>query len=583
MSMIQIENLSFQYKAGKKPALENINLKIKKGDFVGIIGESGAGKSTLAYAINGIIPHHYKGDYYGSVKVKGFDTFELESSELALHVGSVFQDVDSQMVASVVEDELLFGLENFGVSKEEIEDRIQETLEMVGITDLRNRRINSLSGGQKQKVAIAAIIALRPDILVLDEPTGELDPKASVQIFRLLKQLNEEHGMTIVIIEQKIMLLCEYVNRLLVMNRGKLIYDDQVMEVLKYSDQLGELGINCPRVVTLCNELTKNGANDGTICVSTKDTAALIKKNLPKEYSEEILKSILAPKIKPIEVLSTINKEPETVISFEKVFFAYDKKATLRDISFSIKQGEFVAIVGTNGAGKSTMSRMVNGLLKPMEGCVTVKGMDTRKTKTSVLAKHVGFLFQNPDRQICQNTVKEEILFGLNCIYKDEALIQERLEKVLKLFELDEKKDPFSLSRGERQRVALASLIALEPEILILDEPTTGLDYRECMDIMAEIKKLNQKGITVVMVCHDMEVVLDFADRVLVIHEGEVRADNDTRTIFSNNEVLLEASLLPPQIAGVSMELGSQWKNIFETRQMVKAVMSIRQAKGEKA
>ena len=576
--MIQIENLSFQYKAGKKAALENINLTIHKGDFVGVIGESGAGKSTLAYAINGIIPHHYKGDYYGSVKVKGLDTFELEPSELALHVGSVFQDVDSQMVATVVEDELLFGLENFGVSKDEIENRIQETLEMIGISDLRHRKINSLSGGQKQKVAIAAIIALRPDILVLDEPTGELDPKASVQIFRLLKKLNEEQGMTIVMIEQKIMLLCEYVNRLLVMNHGKLVYDDQVMEVLQYSEQLGELGINCPRVVTLCNELTKSGVNDGTICVSTKDTANLIKEFLPENYSRSDLGII-----ENIEEATGSNMDSETVISFENVCFAYDKKPTLRNLNFSIKQGEFVAIVGTNGAGKSTMSRMVNGLLKPMEGSVTVKGMDTRKTKTSVLAKCVGFLFQNPDRQICQNTVREEILFGLKCIYKDEELIAKRLEKVLELFDLDEKKDPFSLSRGERQRVALASLIALEPEILILDEPTTGLDYRECMDIMAEIKKLNQKGITVVMVCHDMEVVLDFADRVMVMHEGQMRADNRTKTIFSDNEVLQEASLLPPQIAGVSLELGSGWNHIFDTSQMVKAVLSVRQSKGGKA
>lgn len=278
--MITIDKLSFQYAGSDRPALKDISIHIPKGDFVGIIGESGAGKSTLAYALSGIVPHHFKGDYYGSVKIKDMDTFDVEPGELALHVGSVFQDVDAQMVSSLVENELLFGLENFGVPKEEIETRITETLEEIGISHLRDRQISSLSGGQKQKVAIAAMVAIRPDILVLDEPTGELDPRSSRQIFEMLRRLNEKYGMTIVVIEQKIMLLSEFVKRMVVMSKGEILYDDKVEEILKHSESLQQIGINCPRVVSLCNALAEDGLSSGELHADIAGTADLIRRIL---------------------------------------------------------------------------------------------------------------------------------------------------------------------------------------------------------------------------------------------------------------------------------------------------------------
>lgn len=261
--MIRIRDLSFKYQGGGGFALQNVGLDIAKGDFVGVIGASGAGKSTLIYAIGGVVPHHYTGDFYGSVCVKGQDTVETRPDELALTVGSVFQDIESQLTAMTVEDEVIFGLENYGTPRELVAQRLVQALEMTGIENLRHRALDTLSGGQKQKVAIAAILALQPEILVLDEPTGELDPRSSRQIFELLRKLNRDYGTTIVVVEQKIMLLCEFAGRLVVMEKGGVAYDGGVREVLAHSEALRRMGINVPRVVSLAEELRNRGLYGG--------------------------------------------------------------------------------------------------------------------------------------------------------------------------------------------------------------------------------------------------------------------------------------------------------------------------------
>lgn len=282
--MIEIKELTFKYSGSKKNALENVSLTIEKGDFVGLIGESGAGKTTLCSCINGLIPHHYTGDFYGSVKIQGTDTFDIEPGKLALKVGSVFQDVDSQLVSFFVEDEILFGLENFGIPKEQIEQRITAALEALEIQELRHREISTLSGGQKQKVAIAAILALEPDILVLDEPTGELDPASSVQIFKLLQKLNKEKGIIIVVAEQKIMLLCEYVKKLIVLEKGTLIHYGEIRSTLTHQKEMEEAGINCPRVLTLTSRMAEEGlvpdsyTKEDRICLNAEECADFIRK-----------------------------------------------------------------------------------------------------------------------------------------------------------------------------------------------------------------------------------------------------------------------------------------------------------------
>ena len=282
--MINIEQLSFKYTDAKKNALDNISIHIEKGDFVGLIGESGAGKTTLCNCINGLIPHHYTGDFYGSVKIEGQDTFDVEPGKLALKVGSVFQDIESQLVSYFVEDEILFGLENFGVPADQIEQRITSALNALGIGELRHREVSSLSGGQKQKVVIAAILALEPDVLVLDEPTGELDPASSVQIFELLKKLNEEKGITIVVAEQKIMLLCEFVKKLIVLEKGTCVHYGEIRSTLTHQKEMEEAGINCPRVLTLTGRMVEEGLTpkgmkqEDRICLNAQEAADFVKK-----------------------------------------------------------------------------------------------------------------------------------------------------------------------------------------------------------------------------------------------------------------------------------------------------------------
>lgn len=275
--MIRISGLSFKYRGGSEEALKNIDMTVCRGDFLGIIGSSGAGKTTLLHAINGIIPHHFNGDYFGSVKVNGLDTIDNKPEELSKTVGSVRQDFESQMVSSVVEDEILFGLENFSVPRNEIEKRITDALDKTGIKNLRERNIATLSGGQKQKVAISAIIALMPDILVLDEPTGELDPQSSRQIFELLRELNEKHGITIVIVEQKIMLLCEFARKLAVMESGRITVNGAVHDVLRRSREMEDAGINCPRIVTLAGRLKEAKLYSGPIPVNIDEAEKMVR------------------------------------------------------------------------------------------------------------------------------------------------------------------------------------------------------------------------------------------------------------------------------------------------------------------
>ena len=279
--MIQIEDLTFTYQDEKKPALADINLSVRDGDFLGIIGPAGAGKTTLARAISGIVPHHYKGDYYGSVRVNGLDTVDSPLIDISRLVGMVFQDVDSQIISPMVEDEVLYGLENFGVPREEIPRRMDSALSRVGILDLKDRSIGSLSGGQRQKVAIASIIALQPQILVLDEPTGELDPQSSRLIFSLLKELNEEQGITVVLIEQKIMLLCEFARRLVVLSEGRIVQQGDTRDVLAHAEELENIGVNCPRVTTLSRLLTVKTGQAQPVCVTLDEAEAMVRRMLP--------------------------------------------------------------------------------------------------------------------------------------------------------------------------------------------------------------------------------------------------------------------------------------------------------------
>ncbi|WP_368131400.1 ABC transporter ATP-binding protein [Collinsella aerofaciens] len=561
-TIVNVDDVSFSYGTQTEQALSHISLSVNKGDFIGIIGPSGAGKSTLAACLSGAVPHHYTGTFFGSVMVDGHDTCEVSLTDVSQIVGSVLQDIDTQMVASVVEDEMLFGLENFAVPHDQIEQRVSETLETVGISDLRDREIATLSGGQKQKVAIAAILAMRPRVLVLDEPTAALDPASSTLVFETLREANRALGITIVVVEQKVALLSEYCNRVLVLNHGEIALQGEPHEVFAHTDELRAIGVDCPRVTRIFNSLETDGLVSGTPCLDVDEAERLISGIVDPAHAaieaQAPAGSPHAPSLRPHA------KDAEPVLTFDHVEFAYPNGgAAVHDLNLTLYPGELVGIVGQNGAGKTTLTKLLTGLLKPASGSVRVTGLDTATVPTSRIAREVATLFQNPDRQICKDTVLDEVAFGLELAGIDRAEALRRAQLVIDRFGLPADEAPFSLSRGQRQMVALASVVVVEPKIVVLDEPTSGLDYRECMTVMETVRTMAERGCAVIMVCHDMEVVSDFAERIVVMADGRILDRGRTHELFSNIDLMRRAYVEPPQVIELSRRLASSVSPAF--------------------
>lgn len=572
--LLELKNVSFQYGTNRSEntssvedntyALNRVNLKIYPGEFVGIIGPSGSGKTTLASLFSGAIPHHYSGNFCGTVSIAGHDTTTLELTNIACLIGSVIQDIDAQMVAANVEDELLFGLENFGVPHDEIPNRISSSLETVGISDLRNRDLDTLSGGQKQKVAIAAILALKPKVLVLDEPTCALDPVSSRMIFSILQNLNKKFGITIVVIEQKVALLSEYCKRLIVLSKGELVLDAPVSLALKDIDLLRKVGINYPRTTHLIKQLQDEQiCNPAELTVGVEETVNTIVKTLRTDYSKlsnsnnsNNAESSLESNKETFIKANNLDNSNKPCLSINRVSFAYANGVkALKDVSFNANSGELIALIGRNGAGKTTITKIINGLLRPTEGSVEIDGIDTKSLRISQIAKYVSTLFQNPDRQLCKRTVLEEVAFSCELIGEDSSQAQEHAMQIIEKLNLNPKDIPFMLSRGQRQMVALAATVVTRPKILVLDEPTCGLDYNECMKIMQVVEDLRDHGCCVIMVCHDMEVVLDYATRLIVINDGKLIIDGLAKDVFEKPEVCDAAALYPPLLCSVSQGL----------------------------
>ena len=431
-AIIEMECVSFSYgtAADGAYALKDIDLSVEEGTFVGLIGPSGAGKSTLASAITGAIPHHYRGRLFGSTLVAGLDTCEASLTDIAKVAGSVLQDIDAQMVASVVEDELLFGLENFGIDHREIEGRIASALDAVGIADLRHREIATLSGGQKQKVAIAAILAMTPRVIVMDEPTSALDPASARDVFEVLRRAKELTGMTVILIEQTVALLAEYCDRVVVIDQGHIALDGTPTDVFSRGETLRAIGVDTPRTVRISNSLAETG-------LAPNDSPALT-----LDGAESLVAGILAPGLSessPIvprtlgdrpDARNTVDERP-IIVDVAGAAYSYGTgQAGIEGINLTVRAGEILAVVGQNGAGKTTFTKLLNGLIKPSAGVVRIAGLDTRTTPVSVLASHAATLFQNPDRQLCRNTVVEEISFGLELQGAPADAARERLSLI---------------------------------------------------------------------------------------------------------------------------------------------------------
>ena len=578
MSLLELREVSFKYLNHNKDdsldsakaqdstfALNNISLSIEAGEFVGIIGPSGSGKTTLASIFSGAIPHHYSGELSGIVKIAGQETKNLALTNIACLIGSVIQDIDAQMVAANVEDEILFGLENFGVAHNEIPNRIDEALQIVGISDLRNRDLDTLSGGQKQKVAIAAILALKPKVMVLDEPTCALDPVSSKMIFSILKDLNKNFGITVVVIEQKVALLSEYCKRLVVLSNGTLSLDLPVSQALKNMDLLYSIGINYPRTTHLVNDLQRESVcSKSDLPVSVEDTVNTIVNTINSGNSlvshddshSECDEDKCAAAFDFSNASQNLAQNSSPCLSLQNVSFSYPSGVSaLENVSFDAYPGELVTLVGRNGAGKTTVTKIINGLLKPNSGSIFIDGKNTSNMKISQIAHYVSTLFQNPDRQLCKDTILEEVAFS--CILLGESVKEanDHAMQVIEKLNLDPNASPFMLSRGQRQMVALAATVVTKPKILVLDEPTCGLDYMECLRIMQVVEDLRDHGCCVIMVCHDMEVVLDFATRLIVVNDGHILEDGSISHVFENKSICDEAALCAPLLCAVSQGL----------------------------
>ena len=590
--IIEMSHVTFSYDApaeggaenSEDAALRDVTLSIGAGEFVGVIGPSGAGKSTLASVMSGAIPHHYRGALYGATLVDGHDTCDVTLTDISQIVGSVLQDIDTQMVASVVEDEMLFGLENFGVPHDQIEERIAQTLETVGISNLREREIATLSGGQKQKVAIAAILAMHPRVLVLDEPTAALDPASSTLVFDTLRKVREE-SVTVVVIEQKVALLSEYCDRILVMSKGSLVLDGTPREVFSHGDELRRIGVDSPRVARVYNSLAKDGLVSGAPCLTVPEAAEVIT-GLVQPASkvschvasaeEEVREKGFRAGSKHVAAPRPHAEGADPVVSLEDVCFAYPGgTASVDHLDMRVYPGEVVGIVGQNGAGKTTLTKLLNGLLRPASGTVRMAGLDTPEVPTSAIAAHSATLFQNPDYQLCKDTVLEEVAFGLTLQGVDEKEARERASAVIEHFGLPADEAPFSLSRGQRQMVALASVVVMEPEVVLLDEPTSGLDYRECMTVMDTVSKMAELGCAVIMVCHDMEVVSDFAERIVVMANGRILDRGGTLEMFSNAKLMQEASVRAPQVIELSEVLARDLSPEFAGISQVSGIVDL--------
>jgi energy-coupling factor transport system ATP-binding protein len=541
--IIQVENLTWYYEGTSKAALNNINLKIKKGETVLITGPAGAGKTTLAYCLNGIIPHFFPGYLQGRVLIKNIDTRTVEIGDISRMVGMVLQDYSAQLVQPTVIDDVAFALENFGFDPDEIQKRVEEAITITGLTGLENRNPHTLSGGEQQLCAIAGVLALKPEIIVLDEPVSSLDPIGAEKVSNLLRKLKEKENITMIIIEQRLDEFISWADKLIVLNEGKIIAEGKPLDILNDYEKLELMvryRVNVPQLFLLYYKLKKTYNLPPLKSLSVKD--------FPIDF---LLDRPLKVTIKEHDFYN-VNPKLDPIIMIRNLTYVYPNGVkALNNINVEFYQGEFVAIIGQNGSGKTTLLKHILGLLKPTSGKVIVCGLDTSVHDVTEISKYVGMVFQHPDRQLFKTQVKDEIAMSLRRFKLTREEMERRIDDILKLVELQNYKNhgTFNLGLGERKRLALAATLATQPKILLVDEPTTGQDLKLKIEIMELLKRLNeQTNITIIFVSHDMEIVAKYAKRSIIMSNGKILIDGPTSKVLRNFEILAKAHLKPPPI-----------------------------------
>lgn len=550
MAFLEVEHLKYRYPHTKKLALDDISFTAEKGEFIGIIGENGAGKSTLSQAFCGLVPQFYKGAYGGKVTVDGIDAATTPTAELCKKVGLIFQNPFNQLSGAkdTVWDEVAFGLENFGVPAEQIHERLDKVLHQLDIWQFREKNPFDLSGGQMQRVAIASVLAMEPEILLLDEPTSQLDPQGSEEVFHTVELLAKT-GITIFMIEQKMEKLASYCDKILLLHEGKQIDFDTPEKIFSRPD-LAELGICPPYVTRYCIEQNLFRP-DGTYPVTMEDVKRVLKRDMERKVT---LPQLTDP---------VLTEVPEDRFAVRNLKFSYTEDHPIfENFQLSLDQRP-TAIIGQNGAGKTTLVRLLKGLLKPSAGTILYQGEDISRRTVASLAGQVGYVFQNPDDQIFKYKVIDEVMFGPLNIGMPKEKAKEKAMEALALTELTSYagENPYDLELSQRKLVAIASVLAMDTDVIILDEPTIAQDYRGKEIIRNIITSLSEQGKLVLAILHDMDFVAQCFSRVVVLAHGQLLADGTPSEVFVQEDVLKKAALDMPHPLQLRKAL-EQIKNI---------------------
>ena len=547
---VEIKDLSFTYKdqtQGK--AIDGVSLDVKKGEFLVVLGPSGAGKTTLANCLNGIIPNMVRGKYEGAVFVNGKEAGKQPVSHMARDIGLVFQDFENQLFSTNVRLEIAFAMENYAFPREEMDGVIDEILKLIGLGGFDSREPATLSGGQKQRLAIGSVLAGRPQIVCMDEPTTDLDPIGKIEVFNLAGSMRRAGEMTLIVIEHETEEAL-YADRALILKNGEIFKLGPAQDILRDIGAFDECGVmplqtpaffyryagEKPDILPLTPAEGLEAAKKFNIVIRDDRYGELLRRDRERESSYG-----------------------DALIDVKDLRHAYPNgTVALTETSLRVREGEFLAIVGHNGSGKTTLVKHFNGLLKPTQGTVHVCGKDTRAHTIFELGRDVGFVFQNPDHQIFSETVYDEVVFSPKLRGVPEAELKERVTEALRAVDLEgyEQEDPFTLSKGIRQRIAVASVLSARPRIIILDEPTTGLDYAGQRKMMGLVKRLNESGHTVIIITHTMWVVAEYAHRAAVMNGGRIVAYGPAREVFSDGAALREHALRAPHIVELSNLMG---------------------------
>ena len=545
-AVIEFRDFGFKYFSQMEPTLYDINLTINKDEKVLIVGPSGSGKSTIGHCINGLIPFSMKGEITGSLKVCGQETKNSDIFSLSKHVGTVLQDSDGQFVGLSVGEDIAFALENDLVPVGEMRETVQKVADIVGMGSMLKSSPYELSGGQKQRVSFAGVMVDDVDILLFDEPLANLDPATGKTAIALIDDVHKQFGKTVIIIEHRLEdVLYRDVDRIIVISDGRIVADKSPDEIMA-SGILPELGIREPLYVTAMKyagiEMTPE-MHAGRM--ETLDTAA-VKEPLLKWASQNIQKEEQA--------------ERPVILEAEHMDFQYtSRRKNLQDINFRIHEGEMVSIVGTNGAGKSTLAKVICGFVHEDRGCIRYYGEDIKDWTIKERGQKIGYVMQNPNQMISKPMIYDEVALGLKIRGASEDVIEERVDRALRVCGLYPfKKWPVSaLSFGQKKRVTIASMLVLDPQILILDEPTAGQDYRHYTDIMEFLKSLNDSGVTIIMITHDMHLMLEYTPHAIVIHNGRIIGDSSAVDILTNEEIAGKASLKITSLYELALKIGA--------------------------